>query len=232
MTSQDIIQTLGELADPKQAINLRRFFKTGPGDYGEGDKFLGIKVPTQRQVAKQFLHLPFEEVVKLLSSEYHEHRMTALLILTYMYDQADVEEKADIFDLYMNHTQYINNWDLVDVTAPKIIGDFLLEKPRDILYRLCRSECLWERRISIVSTHRFIKAGQFYDTLEISQHLLHDDHDLIHKAVGWMLREVGKQHEPALLGFLDRHYLTMPRTMLRYAIERLEENRRQLFLYG
>jgi 3-methyladenine DNA glycosylase AlkD len=225
---------LQELADEKQAALLQRFFKTGKGQYGEGDIFLGIKVPVQRGVAKKYENLSLPKIQELLKSKIHEHRLTGLIILTNKYKKAKEEDKANIFNFYLKNTKHINNWDLVDVTAPRIVGEFLYrnKKHRKILYELSRSENLWEKRIGIISTAYFITKEEFQDTLAISEILLNDSHDLIHKAVGWMLREVGKKDEAVLEDFLKQHYKDMPRTMLRYSIEKFEEDKRKAYLRG
>ncbi|MBU2562748.1 MAG: DNA alkylation repair protein [Nanoarchaeota archaeon] len=227
---KNLQKDLENLANPKQAEILQRFFKTGKGGYGEGDIFLGIKVPFQRKVAKNYSELGLNELQKLLNSKIHEHRLTGLIILENKYKK--LENKKNIFDFYLKNTQKINNWDLVDLSAPNIIGDFLLDKDRDILVQLAKSQNLWEKRIAIVSTFSFIRNNQFKDTLKISEILLNDSHDLIHKAVGWMLREVGKKEVKVLEEFLKKHYKNMPRTMLRYAIEKFEEGRRKEYLLG
>ena len=221
---------LQSLADPEKAEILSRFFKTGKGQYGEGDVFLGIVVPKQRAVTKKYLELSLRDIHRLLSSKIHEHRLVALLILVNKYKKTDQEGKAEIADFYLKHTKHINNWDLVDLSAPNIPGDYLLDKDRSVLCRLARSGNLWERRISVMSTLAFIRENDFADTLCVSEILLRDDHDLIHKAVGWMLREVGKRDLQTEEDFLRKHYRRMPRTMLRYAIERFEEKKRRFFL--
>jgi len=223
---------LQELADEKQAEILQRFFKTGKGEYGKGDIFLGIKVPVQRNVAKKYSGLSLPKIQELLKSNIHEHRLTSLIILSNKYKQAGDEDKANIFNFYLKNTKNINNWDLVDITAPNIFGDFLFDKKKNILYDLARSNNLWERRIAIVSTFNFIRQQEFQDALALSEILLSDKHDLIHKAVGWMLREVGKKDEAVLEEFLKQHYKVMPRTMLRYAIERFPEEKRKMYLLG
>jgi len=220
------------LANEEQAKNLQRFFKTGKGEYGEGDIFLGIKVPLQRDVAKKYQGLSLPKIQELLKSKIHEHRLTGLIILSNKYKEAEEDERANIFNFYLKNTKNINNWDLVDVTAPRIIGDFLFDKKKNILYDLARSEDLWERRVAIVSTANFIGRGEFEDTLALSEILLDDEHDLIHKAVGWMLRKIGKKDEAVLEQFLKQHYNVMPRTMLRYSIERFPEEKRKMYLLG
>ena len=221
---------LKKISDPRQAKILQRFFKTGKGEYGEGDIFLGVKVPDQRKIANKFSELSLKDLEKLLSSKIHEYRMSALFILIKQYEKANEQEKKKIFDFYLKNTKNINNWDLVDLSAPKIVGDFLLDKPKDVLYKLAKSNNLWERRIAIVSTVVFIRNNKFKDTLKISKTLLLDKHDLIHKAVGWMLREVGKRNQKVEEKFLKKHYSKMPRVMLRYAIERFEEKKRKFYL--
>lgn len=217
----------------KQGEILQRFFKTGKGEYGEGDVFLGIKVPQQRRIARQFKDLPLSDTQILLNSKVHEKRLIALLILIRRFEKGNEVDKKKIFDFYLKNTEQINNWDLVDLSAPNIVGNFLLDKPRDILYDLAVSDNLWEKRIAVVSTFSFIRAGEFNDSLKIAEILLKDKHDLIHKAVGWMLREIGKKNERILEDFLNKHCLNMPRTMLRYAIEKFEEGKRLKYLkYG
>jgi 3-methyladenine DNA glycosylase AlkD len=209
------------LADARQAAVLQRFFKTGKGQYGEGDIFLGLKVPVQRTLAKRYMDLPPADVVELLQSKIHEHRLTALLIWVLRYQKADEREQKAIYKLYLKHRNFINNWDLVDLSAPAIVGNWLLDNDRAILYKLANSKRLWNKRIAILATFEFIRHGQADDTFKIAEILLNDPHDLIHKAVGWMLREVGKRLGQATeQTFLDKHYRQMPRTMLRYAIER------------
>ena len=225
---------LKKLANPKQAEILQGFFKTGEGEYGEGDIFLGVKVPEQRKVAGKFEDLSLEDLEKLLSSKIHEYRMSALIVLIKQYERADEKYKKEIFNFYLKNTRNINNWDLVDISAPKIVGDYLLNKPRSILYKLAKSQPkvgnLWERRIAIISTFAFIRNNEFDDTLKISKILLDSKHDLIHKAVGWMLREVGKRDQKIEEEFLKKYYLKMPRVMLRYAIEKFNKKRRKFYL--
>lgn len=210
------------------------FFKAFKGGYGEGDKFIGVTVPNQRKVAKKFYkEISLKEIESLLQEEIHEYRQTSLFMLTYKYENSKgFENKMEIVDLYLRNTNYINNWDLVDSTAYKILGDFLLGRDKDILYELSNSSNLWEQRISIISTLAFIKAGEYKETIKISEKLLNHNHDLIHKAVGWMLREVGKIDYEVEYNFLKKHYKEMPRTMLRYSIEKFDEKVRQNFLKG
>ena len=234
MTYQKITLDLNKLANPTKATILSGFFKTGKGQYGEGDKFLGITVPEQRKIAKKYYkEVSFEDLQKMLESKIHEYRLTALLILVYKYDKTkDKKLKKEIYNFYIKNLQYINNWDLVDVTTPNIVGDYLLNNPKEkkILYKLVKSKNLWERRVAILATFRFIKEKQFEDTLTISKILLNDKHDLIHKAVGWMLREMGKRDIKLLIKFLDKYAATMPRTMLRYATEKFGEETRKYYL--
>lgn len=219
-------------ADDKHAKTMQWFFKTGPGEYGEGDVFAGLKVPAQRKIAKEFTHLNFSELTDLLSSEIHEERLIALLILVNQYQKSDALKKEEIFNYYLDNIKGINNWDLVDLSAPKIVGEHLLSRDKKLLFKFAKSKNLWERRISILSTYTFIKAGKLDTTLAISDILLGDEHDLIHKAVGWMLREVGKQDLSAEEKFLKSRYKKMPRTMLRYAIERFPDSKRKKYLQG
>lgn len=209
-----------------------RFFKTDEGDYGEGDKFLGIRVPVLRAEVKGFADLPLVEVGKVLRSHFHEERLFALLLLVHQFAKADPLYRKAIYEFYLENTEYINNWDLVDCSAYKIVGPYLVDKDRRALYRLAKSESLWERRIAIISTLHLIKNSDFVDALAISKILLQDEEDLIHKAAGWMLREIGKKDRNAEEAFLTKHYSSMPRTMLRYAIEHFPEKRRQAYLKG
>ena len=225
-----LIEELKSLEDKEQAALLQRFFKTGEGQYGEGDIFLGIKVPVQRSVAKKYLDLSLEDIQELLNSEIHEHRLVSLIILVEMFKRA--EDQKEIFEFYLKNARRINNWDLVDLSSHKIVGAYLLDKDRDVLVEYANSDNLWEKRIAIVSTAMFIANNQFEDTLKISEILLKDNHDLIHKAVGWMLREVGKRDLETLENFLKKYYKEMPRTMLRYAIEKFPENKRKAYLRG
>ena len=223
---------LRELADPEDACFLQRYFKTGPGEYGEGDVFLGLRVPTLRALAKEYQTLPIDDAAELLRSGAHEERLLALLLLVRLYQRGDDAAKEGIYDLYLASTAAINNWDLVDASAEHVVGAHLWERDRAVLDRLARSELVWERRIAVMATFHFIRRGRFDDTFRIAGVLLHDRHDLIHKAVGWMLREVGKRDQPAEEAFLRQHCRTMPRTMLRYAIERFPEPLRRRYLQG
>ena len=225
---------LKSLANPEQAKILQRFFKTNKGEYGEGDIFLGIKVPVQREVAKRYKDLLLKDIQKLINSKIHEERLIGLFILIHKYNKTSADKKKEIFYFYLNNTKRINNWDLVDLSAPNIVGDYLLNNynKKQLIYNLAKSKNLWEKRISILATFAFIKKERFEDTLAISEILLNDKHDLIHKSVGWMLREIGKRDQKAEEKFLKKHYNNMPRTMLRYAIERFEETKRQKYLKG
>jgi 3-methyladenine DNA glycosylase AlkD len=211
----------------KKAKILSRFFKTGKGQYGEGDIFLGIKVPEQRRIAKKY-NLSLEEIQELLNSKIHEYRLVALFVLIDKYKK--FKDKKIIVDFYLKNTRNINNWDLVDLSASKILGEYLIDKNKEILYKLAKSNDLWEKRISIIATLAFIKTNKFEDTLKISKILLNDKHDLIHKAVGWMLREVGKKDQKVEEEFLKKCYKKMPRTMLRYSIEKFDEIKRKDYL--
>jgi len=226
----DLVKELQNLKDPRRAEVSAWFFKTGPGQYGEGDVFLGITVPDQRKVAKKYLNLSFADIKKLLVNKIHEYRLVGLLILVENYKKTDEVVKKKIYDFYVLNLKYVNNWDLVDLSADYILGDYLLNHQRSLLYKLSRSVNLWERRVAIVATYRFIKNNRFSDTLKIAALLIDDDHDLIHKAVGWMLREVGKRDQMLEEKFLQKYYKIMPRTMLRYAIERFDEAKRKHYL--
>ncbi len=234
MTAKLLKKRLREKAHPKKAKVLMTFFKTGPGEYGEGDQFIGVKMPEIRALAKGALSIPLTELVPLLESLIHEERMLALIIITLKFERhmklKDLDGMKSHFEFYLTHRSAINNWDLVDVTAPTVVGGFLFQRDHAPLKRLARSNDLWERRISIVATHYFIRKGEFTDTLTIAKMLLKDPHDLIHKATGWMLREVGKRDQGVLTDFLNSHSREMPRTMLRYAIERLPEKVRKSYL--
>lgn len=234
MSLNKIKKELKQLSNPKKAEQAMRFFKTGKGEYAEGDRFIGIGSPMQRKTAKENIETKLEDVQELLNSEIHEYRQTALLILVYKFQNKKTpkSEKEKIYKLYLKNTKKINNWDLVDVSAPHVPGAYLLNKDRKILYKLAKSNNLWEKRIAIISTFAFIRNNQFEDTLKISEILLNDEHDLMHKAVGWMLREVGNRDLKTEEKFLKKHYKKMPRTMLRYAIEKFEENKRQKYLKG
>lgn len=227
---EQIKRELSQLSNPDRAKKLAGFFKTGKGQYGEGDLFLGIPVPEQRKVANRYTDLLLNDLQELLNSKFHEHRLTALLILISKYGKAEDSGKEEIFSFYLKNTENINNWDLVDLSAPKIVGDYLVNKDGFILYKLAKSNNLWERRIAILSTFRFIGNNDFEDALSISELLLHDKHDLIHKAVGWALREIGKRDQEVEERFLTKYCMQMPRTMLRYAIEKFDCEKRKFYL--
>jgi 3-methyladenine DNA glycosylase AlkD len=233
LTADNLKQELRQAGTMERAETCAWFFKTGKGQYAEGDKFLGVNVPSQRKLAKKYLSLPLSEIKLLVDSPYHEDRLTGLIILTLQYPKADLKKQKEIYNFYLKYTKSINNWDLVDLSAPNIVGNFLLNKDREVLCRLASSKNLWEKRIAIVSTFAFIRNKEAEYTFKISEILLNDDHDLIHKAVGWMLREVGKRcGREVEEKFLKIHYQKMPRTMLRYAIEHFEEEKRQKYLKG
>ena len=226
----ELCECLRREASPKDAGFLQRFFKTGPGEYGAGDKFIGIRVPVTRKLAREFRGLPRRAVVALLQSPIHEERLLALIILVNAYQRGDDTERAEIYKLYLAQLDRVNNWDLVDSSAPYIIGPYLLNRSRKILFRLARSQNLWHRRVAVLATFYFIRQGDFTDTLRLAERLREDEHDLMHKAIGWMLREIGKRDVAVLRRFLDQHAALMPRTMLRYAIEKLSERERRRYL--
>jgi len=232
MNAEKIKKRLKAFASREKAKVLQGFFKTGPGEYGEGDIFLGVVVPNVRKVSLEFVGTPIDEITLLLASDVHEERLLALLMLVQAFAKADDRLKKQIYDLYLANTRFINNWDLVDLSAPNIVGNYLMDKSRKPLYSLAKSRDLWERRIAILSTYTFIKDNDHQDTLKISSMLLGDQHDLIHKATGWMLREVGKRDMSSEERFLKKYYRKMPRTMLRYAIERFPEGKRKKYLNG
>lgn len=232
MTYQAITKHLHHLADPQIAEQSKRFFKTAKGQYGYGDIFLGIKVPVVRQVIKKYKNVPLDVAVELLKSDFHEARLFALLLLVERFSQGNARERESIYRAYLAHTRYVNNWDLVDSSAYHIVGAFLENHDTSVLDDLARSASLWERRIAIVATFHFIKKNRFGETLRVAAQLIGDREDLIHKAVGWMLREVGKRDLSAEEGFLKVHYRNMPRTMLRYAIEKLSKEERRKYLNG
>src|SRR5437879_7552933 len=232
MIVAELEKELSSLEDSHTASFLKRFFKTGPGEYGEGDLFRGIRVPVLRKLAKEYQSLTLAETEVLLRSSYHEDRLLALLILVRACLRGDDAVKEKAFDLYLKNTQFINNWDLVDSSAAQIVGAFLWDKNRDVLYRLARSSDLWDRRIAIIATFHFIRSVEFTETLKIAEILLAAREDLIHKAVGWMLREVGNRNMNIEEGFLRNHHKRMPRVMLRYAIEKFPEPKRQQYLRG
>jgi 3-methyladenine DNA glycosylase AlkD len=232
----ELKQDLKGMADPEKAKQCARYFKTGKGEYGEGDVFLGLTVPQQREIAKKYQDMSLNELQELLSSKIHEHRLISLLILAYRFKDKKIseKEKREIFVFYLKNAERgrINNWDLVDLSAPNIVGRHLFDKDRKILYKLAKSHNLWERRIAVLACFAFIRENDFKDALKIAELLLDDKHDLMHKAVGWMLRELGKRNLKVEEKFLKKHYKKMPRTMLRYAIEKFEEEKRLRYLRG
>ena len=232
-------QTLGALrralraeADADDAVNLQRFFKTGPGQYGEGDRFLGIRVPVLRRLAREYRALSADDALALLQSRWHEERLLGLLLLIGIYKRGPAADKQAVYDAYLAHTRHINNWDLVDASAEHIVGPHIDPDKPDVLERLARSPDLWERRIAMLATFHWIKQGRFSPAVRIAALLLNDRHDLIHKAVGWMLREIGKRDRAVEEAFLREHHTTMPRTALRYAIEHFPERERRRYLAG
>lgn len=232
-TASFIIDELQSVASTEKAAHLSRFFKTGPGEYGEGDRFLGIPVPLTRNIAKANIDTPLEELQILLHSPWHEARLCTLLILVERFKKKKTtdEERCNIYQFYLKNTRHCNNWDLVDLSCPTIVGGYLLHQPdRSLLYRLAESDNLWEQRIAIVSTIALIRHDQFDDTLALSRKLMNHKHNLMHKAVGWMLREIGKRNRDVLSEFLDEYATRLPRTALRYAIEHYPEEERQAFL--
>lgn len=241
--AKKIVADIKKQADLEKAKQLQRFFKTGPGEYGEGDLFLGLTVPQQRLIVRDYREqIVLKDLFELIKSSYHEIRLVSLLLLVELYKKAQTpKEKKQLVDFYLQNSSYINNWDLVDLSADKILGKYLYEKqPKQkkatvqevplLLMKLAKSDVLWERRIAVLSTFPFIRAGKFLPTLELAKKLMSDQEDLIHKAVGWLLREVGKRNEEVLTAFLDQYALKMPRTMLRYAIEKFSENKRKFYL--
>lgn len=230
MTAKEIQRELETYIDPVKKEYLPKFFKTGKGQYGEGDKFLGIVVPNTRLVAKKHREVPCEVVKELLFSEFHECRLCGLLILVEQFKKSDEERQKAIYDFYLAHTERINNWDLVDLSASYIVGEYLKDKSRQRLYQLADSPLLWEQRIAVVSTYAFIKDNDLTDIYALAERLLLHKHDLMHKAIGWMLREAGKRDKKKLTAFLDKYGCVMPRTMLRYAIEKFPEEERKYYL--
>lgn len=230
MTADEVEKALNAHENPADAVFLQRFFKTGKGQYGEGDIFIGLRVPIVRQIAKQFQDLSLAELERLLESPIHEHRLCAVVIMTEQAKHADQNQHKALYDLYLRRTDRLNNWDIIDVSCRDVVGGYLQDKLREPLYKLARSRDLWERRIAIVSTWQFIRVGDLDDTFAIAELLLTDVHDLIHKATGWMLREAGKRDEDRLKAFLDEHAAQMPRTMLRYSLERLHPEERQYYM--
>jgi 3-methyladenine DNA glycosylase AlkD len=232
MTAQTIQKRLKKLGNKERAASSQRFFKTGPGEYGEGDVFIGVRVPVLRTLVKEYADLSVEQILILLHSHIHEERLLALLLLVDSFSKGDEAAKKSIYEVYLKNTGFVDNWDLVDSSAEHIIGAYLMDRSKAVLYRLADSENLWERRIAIMSTFHFVKRHEFSETLKISKMLLFDRQDLIHKATGWMLREIGKRQLQTEESFLKVHYKKMPRTMLRYAIEKFPEQKRQRYLKG
>ena len=230
MTVKEIQRELESFSTPEKKESLPYFFKTGKGQYGEGDKFLGVVVPDTRTIAKKYKAIPFEEIKKLLENEYHECRLCALLILVERFKKARGEERKEIVDFYLSHTSRINNWDLVDLSARDIVGEYLLNKDRSDLYKLAESDLLWDQRIAVVATFAFIRRGDLDDIFALSEKLLKHKHDLMHKAIGWMLREAGKKDKDRLCLFLDHFHKEMPRTMLRYSIEKFTPEERAHYM--
>lgn len=233
MLKEKIIEELKTVSRKEKKEISQRFFKTGKGEYGEGDIFVGITVPEIRDICKRhFEEMTLKNAEYFVQNKIHEYRLFGLLILTYMWKKSDDAKRNDIFNLYIKNLRYVNNWDLVDLSAPNIVGEYLKEKDRTILYELAKSNDLWKQRVAIISTFSFTRNNDFEDTLKIAKILLNRKHDLIHKAVGWMLREVGKKDQGVEEEFLKKCYKKMPRTMLRYAIERFEKGKRQRYLKG
>ncbi len=232
LKARDVQKRLKKLGNPEHAAISQKFFKTGPGEYGQGDIFIGIRVPVLRKLVKEFKDLPTREVEILLRSPIHEERLLAILLFVHIFSKGDKTTKKGIYNLYLKSSEFINNWDLVDASAGHIVGAYLVDKNKRSLYRLAKSKNMWERRIAIMATFYFVRRHEFSETLKISNMLVADRHDLIHKATGWMLREIGKRDLKTEETFLKEHYKKMPRTMLRYAIEKFPENKRQRYLKG
>ena len=230
--NENIQKEIRRLGNKEYAAHLRKYFKTGKGEYGEGDRFLGIQVPVLRKIAKKYRKISIGEVSELVKSQFHEERLFSLLVLVEFFKRANDKDKKIIYTVYLSNTKFINNWDLVDASAGHIVGAYLLTRDKKPIYLLARSKNMWERRISIMSTFYFIKYNRFVDTLNIAEMLLGDEEDLIHKAVGWMLREIGKRDFELEERFLGKYYKSMPRTMLRYAIEKFPEEKRKGYLKG
>ena len=232
MNAKEISKLLQKMGDKEDSLFQQGFFKTGVGQYGEGDIFLGIRIPALRKMAKEYKALPLKEVLLLLRSPYHEVRLFALILFVNTFAKSDETIQKKIYNLYVANTRYINNWDLVDISAPNIVGAFLMERSRKPLYQLAKSKSLWERRMATLATFYFIKNNQCADALKIARILLQDKEDLIHKAAGWMLREIGKRDIACAESFLQKHCQVMPRTMLRYAIERFTPSKRRKYMDG
>ncbi|TGK04931.1 DNA alkylation repair protein [Leptospira semungkisensis] len=229
-SSQEVLQEIRSFADPKKVSILSSFFKTGKGQYGEGDIFLGIQVPPLRKLSKKYRGLPLSELQKIVSSKYHEERLAGFFILCETFQKSEEPYRKKLHQFYLKNLKYVNNWDLVDLSAREMIGDYLIDKDRSLLFKLAKSKDLWEKRIAIIATYAFIRQGDFSDTFKISEILLHDKEDLIHKAVGWMLREAGNRNLKAETEFLDKHAHVMPRTMLRYAIEKFPDKLKKKYM--
>jgi 3-methyladenine DNA glycosylase AlkD len=229
---ENIQKELKRLGNEEYAARLQNYFKTGKGEYGDGDRFLGVRVSVLRKIAKKYRKISIDEVSELIKSQFHEERLFSLLMLVDLFKKANDKDKKKIYTVYLRNTKFINNWDLVDASAGHIVGAYLLTRDKKPIYALARSKNIWERRISIMSTSYFIEHNRFVDTLNIAEILLGDEEDLIHKAVGWMLREIGKRDFELEERFLGKHYNSMPRTMLRYAIEKFPEEKRKSFLKG
>lgn len=228
--AQQVCKELDKGANLADAQFLQRYFKTGRGQYGEGDVFIGLRVPSVRKIAAKYKNLSLAEVEKLLESSVHEHRLTAVIVMAEQAKRSDAKHKKALYDLYLRRTDRINNWDLVDVSCRDVVGGYLVDRPKEPLYKLAKSNDIWERRIAIISTAQFIRAGHTKVTYNIAEMLLGDTHDLIHKAVGWMLREAGKNNEAELRAFLDKYAGTMPRTMLRYSLEKFSPSDREYYM--
>lgn len=229
---KELKKDIQKQAKPERAKASLYFFKTGKGQYGEGDIFVGLSVPQSRVIAEKYKSLPFFDIKQLLKSKIHEQRLISLFILIYQFQKGTEEEKKNIYEFYLEHASYVNNWDLVDTSADKIVGGYLMNKDRSILKKLAKSQNLWERRIAMIATYWFIKQNKFDDVLTIAEILVNDKHDLIQKAVGWMLREIGKRDQQVEENFLKTYYKIMPRTMLRYAIEKFPQTLRKEYLEG
>lgn len=231
MTAAQVQKALKEKRNPEKAAFFPRFFKAGPGEYAEGDQFIGVIVPDQRKIARAFRELPLPEIEKLLDSPLHECRLTAVFILVSQYEKAKTDAgKKSLYDFYLKKIDRVNNWDLVDSSAHKIVGPYLESRSRKPLYQLAKAKHLWKNRVAMIATYHYIKQGDFDDALQIAEILLKHQHDLIHKAVGWMLREIGNKNEPLMMQFIEQHHQKMARVMLRYAIEKLPQKKRKEIL--
>lgn len=231
-TTKLVINQIRKLANPEIATHSQRFFKTGPGEYGEGDQFLGIRVPVIRRQVKKFRGLTLEQTLEMLKNEFHEIRLFAVLMLVDLFERGDESRRGKIYSEYLNHSEWVNNWDLVDSSAHKIVGAYLSDKSRAPLYQLADSDLLWNKRIAMIACYRLIKLDDFEDTTELAKFFLSETHDLMHKAVGWMLREIGNRNFEFEDQFLAKHYKKMPRTMLRYAIEKFPNDRKKAYMKG